>query len=46
MKVYHRPALEFFVNSFANVMYVSNFAQETITKDPFDFSRGVYENNN
>lgn len=40
MKVYQQPTLEFFVNPFANVMYASNFAQETITKDPFDFSRG------
>lgn len=40
MKVYHRPTLEFFVNAFANVMYASNLAQETIIKDPFDLSQG------
>lgn len=40
MKVYQQPTLEFFVNPFANVMYASNFTQETIAKDPFDLSQG------
>jgi len=40
MKVYQQPTLELFISSSDNVMYTSNFTQEAITKDQFDFSRG------
>ena len=40
MKVYQQPTLELFISSSDNVLYASNFTQETITKDPFDLSQG------